>query len=275
MKQRFSVRIHPAGIAVMIAAVLFADSHTVLAAISALILHEAAHLIAMLLLGMNGCMVEITPFGGMLDAKRFELNPPWKQALAAISGIAASALAAYFSFAHLPDTMLLNSFFRANFSLAFLNALPLWPLDGARVIAALAVYIGLECNVKKLLSWLTIVAGTGLMLLGLYGVWKGIVNLSLLVIGPYLCYAARADMVSGTLRRLEGAKGKLAGNALIPVSVWATAKEGIEERFAVQLSREGLGRYQIVIAIDPASGRIQKFWTEQEMLNHLLENGRN
>jgi len=275
MKRRFSVKIHPVGLALFAAAFLFADSHLALAALAALFLHEGAHLVAMLLCGMKGFTVEITPFGGMMDAQRFEAYPPWKQMAASGAGVAASALAAYLCMRWLPYTLFTEAFFQANCSLAFLNALPLWPLDGARVITALAAYVGVEHSVKKLLSCLTAALGVFFVLLGLYGVWKGIVNPSLLAAGPYLCYAARAETVSAKVRRLGGIERKLSNEAVLPVALWAGSEESISEQFAARLGRSGENRYQVMIAVDPSSGKIQKWWTEQEMLNHLMMNGRN
>ena len=105
MKKRCTVKIHPAGLALFGAAFLFADSHFVLAAISALLLHEAAHVLAMQLCGMHGCMVEITPFGGMIDAKKFETFPPYKQALVSAAGVAASAAMTFLCMRFLPHTL--------------------------------------------------------------------------------------------------------------------------------------------------------------------------
>ena len=275
MKKRFALKIHPAGLLLFAFYFLFADSHMAVAAAAALVLHEGAHVLTMKLFRMNGCLIEVTPFGGMIDARKLQDYAPWKQAAAAAAGVIASIIAACVSNGYQQTNLFMHSFYQANLSLVLINALPLWPLDGARVITALAMYTGMERGIKKLFSMLTIAAGISFVALGLYGTWKGIINPSLLAAGPYLCYAARAEMVSTRVRNLDGAKQKFSNNSLMPVEIWAAEGEKITEYIAPVLSRIDENRYQLLLSIDPTSGAVQKCWTEQEILNYLLSDGRN
>lgn len=242
----------------------------VLGAACALALHEGGHLLAMKLCGMQECTVELTPFGGMMDERRFESYSFWKQIIGAGSGVAASALGAYGCMIFPVQNGFINAFFRCNLSLAFLNALPLWPLDGARVMTALASCAGFEYAAKKLFIYLTMITGATFVLMGLYGIWKGMLNISLLAAGPYLCYAAKAEKVSSKVRRFESMANRLSGKEAVPVSLWAGNEKEISDRFAAQLGRSAEGKYQVLLAIDPSSGKIQKCWTEQEMMHYLM-----
>ncbi len=270
--KRISIKIHPASLVLLAAVFLFADSHLALAALLALTLHEGAHLLAFVLCKIEGCRIEITPFGGMMDARTFERHPPWKQMLVSASGVCASGFAAWFCWYWLPDTLFIQRFFQVNLSLVFLNILPLWPLDGARVITAAAAYLKIDRPVKRLLAFLSVVFGMLVVIIGLYGVWRGIVNPTLLAAGPYLCYASRLEMATARVRRLGSVEHKLSGGELLPVSIWVGNEENLPEQFVSRLSQGGENNYQILIAVNPNNGNIQKWWTEQEMLHYLLSN---
>ena len=275
MKHFFRIKIHPAGTVLFAAAFLFMPSHRALASLAALALHEGVHFAVMMICGMKTCTVELTPFGGMIDERRFDSYNPWKRMFSSGAGIVASAVLTYacisgfFSY-----TSFAEAFLDANASLTIVNALPLWPLDGARMAVAAASLAGVESSVKCWLSRLTILAGFGLLALGVYGVWNGIVNPTLLVAGPYLWYAARAENVAGKIRRIDEIDRKLCENRLFPVSIWAGSAENIAGHFPVTLGRSENNHFQLLLAIDPATGQIQKSWTEKEMLNVLIEDTR-
>ena len=275
MKNKVSFKIHPASAALLAGVFLFADSRLAIAAMLALALHEGAHVLVLGLCGLEGCRVEITPFGGMLDERAFENYPPWKQAAAAGAGVVISGLAAWSCWYWFDHTLFIQRFFQANLSLAFLNLLPLWPLDGARIIAALAAYLGIEHGVKKALSFLSAAAGIVLALLGLYGVWNGMVNPTLLAAGPYLCYASRSERVASSVRRFGNMERKLTTGKALQVSLAACGEKQLRDQFAARLARGGENTYQVLITVDPVNGRIRKWWTEHEMLNHLLSQDKN
>ncbi len=273
MNSRIRIRVHPAGLVLFIAVFLFADSHLAIAALLALAVHESAHLLVMAACGMRGCLVEITPFGGMMDAKQFEKQAIWKQLVVACAGVAASAISAWIcTFLH--GTLFVQRFFQANLSLAIFNALPLWPLDGARAIAALGACLGIEPFVKKTLSWFSMVSGIFLVVIGLIGVWNGMFNLSLLAAGPYLCYASRAERVTSRVRHLGCIERKLSDNEVVPVTLWAGNTENAYEQFIRRVANGHENRYQVFLSINPSTGTIQKWYTEQEMLKQKLEQDR-
>ena len=270
MKKQLVLKIHPAGMVVFAAAFLFCDSHLVLACVIALLLHEGAHLLVMRLCGMRACTVELTPFGGMADPKAFDTFKPWKRAVSAAAGAAASGCAAYACMCFAPKTPFWHACFQANLSLAMLNSLPAWPLDGARVLAAAASSFGCEQTVKKLLSAVTVLLGLSLTALGLAGVWKGFINPSLLVAGPYLCYAAKAEKLSEKVRLLDSADQKLQTSGIMPVKLLAGGAEITAENASILLGRMPPDRYHLLVRIDPSSGKIEKWWTETELLKNSL-----
>ena len=274
MKRKdISIKIHPAGAFLLAAAVLLLDARKVLAAMLALLMHEGAHLSAMLFCGIKKCSIEITPFGGMADVSGLEVYPAWKQMLCAAAGVVESAVMAGLCLCFAPRTIFWHAFFDAHFSLALINLMPAWPLDGARVITAIASVAGMEGGVKKILSHLTYAIGTGFVGLGLYGIWRGVFNPSLLVAGPYLCYAAYAEDIASKVRRLEHAGNKLAHGSIIPVKLWAGSKvKAKRDAFAILLSKMEYGQYHLFVQLD--KGQITKVWTEEEMMNYVFDGGR-
>jgi len=269
-KIRFKWKIHPAGLAVFALAFFLLDSHMVIAASAALLLHEAAHMAAMLLCGAKECTIELTPFGGMADLRDFEAYSPIKQLIIAAAGVAASAACAAACLHFQKNFYFVKAFFQANASLAMLNILPCWPLDGARMIAAIASAGGYENQVRKVLSVLSRMLGVTFVLIALYGVWHGVVNLSLLVIGPYLWYAAQSERVAHRVYRFDQAEVKLNAAAVFPVNLWATGNDLSPEKLSVLLGKTGEKRYHIFIRIDRQTGRLLRCMTEDEILNQLL-----
>lgn len=272
MKRLVRFRIHPASAAVWLSAFLLADSHLVLAAMAALALHEAAHVLAMLLCGMRECTIELTPLGGMADVRAFDSCPCWKRILSAGAGVAGSALAAAACISYLPRTLFVQSFFMANISLALLNALPAWPLDGARVIAAFASCFSAERMIRRVLTWFTMALGCFFVMLGLCGVWNGIFNPGLLLMGPYLWYAARAENIFRTVRTLESNSSSWGRRWLMKAETWIAGEDCAEAAAASLLGKAEAQRYQLLLLIDPRNGFVTKCLTEQEMRKRLTGN---
>lgn len=269
--KRYQLTIHPASAVVAAAALVFIPSHEVLAVLCALALHEMGHMLALYLCGVRAWRFELTPFGGMADAKLFAKLHPLQQAICAISGVLVSLLGAWASAACCPRSPFARCFVQAQLSFAFTNILPVWPLDGARMLVALAACFGLEHGMRRLLAGCARVLGVAMIVLGLYAVWMGEGNLSLLLAGPYLCYAAREGTVAERVRMLCGARGeKLASGQILPVVTYVcqTGKEtyatlGILGR----LSNE---RYHVLMSIDHR-GKLRSIQTEDELLDETLQ----
>lgn len=268
--KRFFIRVHPAGAVMFALALLFLPSYEVLAAVVALIWHEAAHVLAMRLCGIAQCVVELTPFGGMADADSFEKLPPARQALCAAAGVIASGAGALCLQDCNIEAPFLQAVWNAHLSLALINCLPVWPLDGARVWMALGVRLGCENSMRRFLAILTRILGVLLAGLGLYGAWMGHINPSLLVAGPYLCYAASFTTAADYLRRLRLSQQKLRRAQAWETRILSGCCEERNEMF-VKLSKQfSAGRYTLFCQLDPDSGRMIRTWTEKEMLDAVL-----
>ena len=267
MKRRFSISVHPAGVCLLACAFLFAPSAQVLAAALALLLHEIAHMAAMRLCGAGDCRVEITPFGGMADARAFEKMSCLRQAISAGAGVAMSAACAWMTRNAAGEFGL--CFHHASASLALLNSLPAWPLDGARILLALAGKLGCRNAACRIMTGVAGLLGLTMLGLGLLGAWYGVINPSLFLTGPYLWYAARQGNVADRLRRLGSTENKLASRAFLPVTLYA-AQGKVRSLFPAVLGRNEAERYVLLAEIEPQDGSLKRLWTEQEMKRTAL-----
>lgn len=270
MIKNLRMRIHPAGAVLMGAVFFFSPSYEVLAAMLALFLHEGGHLAALKLCGIRNCAVELTPFGGMADCRSFERLSPFKQALCAAAGPAVSAIgfAACRTFA--AENSFVNAFQTAHLSLLLVNCLPVWPLDGARILIAFASLIGKERMFQRVLSLLAWGVGFLMTGLGLYGAWEGWINPSLLFCGPYLCYASAWGNVAHRVQGIEEIRSRWEAADELPVRAVACEMNRKRELLPRLLGRTEGGKYQIILLIDSHTGRIVETVTEQQALEDIV-----
>ena len=268
-QKRFSLRIHPAGMAVFCMALLFGESAEVLAVCAALLWHEAAHAAALFCCCRENCTIELTPFGGMADPKAFERMPPLRQAICAGAGVAGSLLGAWLGMDALPHTDFWNGLMRGHLSLAFVNFLPAWPLDGARVLLAIAACFGREQKMRRVLCACSWVLAAGMVLAALWGAYHGMLNASLLVAGPYLCYAACQGQAAYSVRQLQTLHAKMKDAKILPVQVSASASSDIHRQFSSMVAKWPQNHYQLLFHLDD-DGHVQRIWTEKEMLEEVL-----
>lgn len=266
---RFSV--HPAGFIGLAAAFLFLPSRTVLAATAALLLHEAGHMAALLLCGVRSWHFELTPFGGMADARTFDSLSPFGQVCSAGAGILVSLLGALGCMGLKLMHPFWYSFIQFQLSLAFVNCLPVWPLDGSRVLIAAASVFGKEETMKRALAIAAKGMGICFVLLGLWGVWHGECNWSLLASGPYLWYASQKGRVSENVRRMALAQnGKGSRKCILPLTAYACTEQADVRAFAYMLGRFSAERYHLLLQLNDM-GQISRILTEDELSRLVFE----
>lgn len=276
-RRAYSLRVHPAGLAALLLALLFGRADVALAACVALLCHEGAHVLCMLACGVKRCEVELTPFGGMADADGFERLPYLKQLCVALSGVAASALLGWLCLRFAPIAPFWWALANLNLSLALINCLPLWPLDGARAVMAVATKLGFAPVALRAMRALAILCAALLVALGLYGAWLGHVNLSLLMIGPYLAYASRQSAAGGALgmlRRVDEASSKLRAGSTLPARALVCQGEPDASTLARLFRRMPEGRYHMLYVLD-GGGRVVQTFTERQLAERLLEGSQN
>ncbi len=268
---KIDVHIHPAGIASLVLMVLFMPIEAVLAGMAAVLLHEGGHLLAMKCCGVRHCFVEWTPLGFLAQVNLFSALQPLRQAIIASAGPVTSGIGMLICLLARPTSGWGYSLFIANLSLLVLNSLPLLPLDGARLLLAVASVFGMERSLQKALLYISY--GTSLLLaaLGIWGAANGVLNPLLLAIGPYLAYAAKRsthDLQMENVRLLHQRK-TLRRKKIVPASVYVS--DGVPD--AMELLRllrdEPLRRYALLQIVHSHEKTEQ--WTEEQMIDRLFE----
>ena len=268
---RFRLRVHPAGGAALAAALLFVPGGKALATLAALLLHEGCHLLTMALCGVKRVDVELTPFGGVADVPGYDRLSCPKQAAIALSGVAGSALLAALWAG--PESGFVRCFRNANLAFAFLNCLPLWPLDGARALSALARGLGKERAAARLMLWLSYAAAALLLALGVYGAWRGHVNPSLFVLAPYLAYAAYESALCQRIRGMESALMRNAARKagqITPVQSYACTGKPAVPGLAGLMRAACEKRDVMLFILDSTDGSVQKVMSQAEIGRTLL-----
>lgn len=272
--KRCQLYVHPAGAVAAAASLLFLPSRTVLSAALALMLHEAGHMAALWLCGVRAWRFELTPFGGMADVKAYNQLRPLCQAAAAAAGVAVSLAGALLCMLMLHPHPLICELTRAQLSLAFVNCLPAWPLDGARVLVAMAACFGAESGMRRALAWMARCIGAAFAALGLWGAWMGECSWPLLLAGPYLWYAAREGSTAEQVRRLACMqKRKLAKNAVMPLSAYACTAETAAHVLGNLLSRFSSERYHLLVQLGE-DGKVKQVLTEEEVIRQVFTNNK-
>lgn len=271
-RRRFTIRAHPAGLALLLLALFFCESGAALAAALALVTHEAAHMLAMLMCGVKSCEVELTPFGGVADVAGYEALSPLRQLAVALSGVTASLISGLLCLRLAPVTPFWGMLWRFNLSLALVNCLPVWPLDGARAVMAAASRLGLAPLALRVMRALAYALSLALVALGVWGASVGQLNLSLILAGPYLCYAAGESALSGGMRltrRMEAAGESLKRGAVLPARVLICGSRPDALGITRIIGRAPSQSYCLLCVASP-DGDITETLTEKRMSDMIL-----
>ena len=152
------------------------------AVLSSVILHEMGHLFSALLLGKHLRGIKIMPTG--INLSLSAASSYAEEFLIAAAGPLMNLL--YAAFAVCFPIALATAVRETSFVLAFLNLLPLFPLDGGRMfVAALSFFFGAEIG-EKISSFFSLLFLSFLWILSLYIFFYSGVNFMLLLFCAYL-----------------------------------------------------------------------------------------
>lgn len=188
------VRIHPLALIGALYFLAFGNGEMVLCGFAALLLHEVAHVATAKAFRFTVPEMEITPFGGVAKIEDLQQATPVQQFFIAVAGPFANwvccLICAWFVQMQWANPYTLQHFVHWNMLLLCFNLIPVLPLDGGRIAQALlSPLIGWE-RAAKALSFAGILLGLALVGLSIFGALNGVANLSLMIAGCYLMYAA-------------------------------------------------------------------------------------
>lgn len=242
--------------------------------VASLLVHEMAHTLVALLLGVKVRDIEILPFGGQARIEDFTGLEPDVEIYIALAGPLVSLFLAalcYFIFPW-PNQQMVSFLIRLNLCLGAFNLLPALPLDGGRILrAALSPSRGFKKATRQA-ALMGQMLGTVLTGAGIYLCFRNWPGINLIVIGIFLFWAARREKLYlsyAFMRFLINKKAELARMGLL------TAHQVVahpQTRIARILDQAQPTHYLLIAIIDPADN-IVGIVGEARLIEILLEKG--
>ena len=235
------------------------------------LLHETAHILTALGFGYHPLMIELFPFGGVAKLDYALFNDPVAEGVTALAGPFESIILALVSkvFApYLQIPKISNELLMINIGLALFNILPLFPLDGGRMIRSLLAgklgYKPATSLVTGLTRWVIIVTGFPLTYLTL----RGVVSLHFPFLLLFLFVAAREDNFFYSYLAQKNKKASfMEEKGLITSKVWMVDPGRKIGEILPFLSGKN---YHLFILTDK-SGKIVGEVTEEELFRRIKQ----
>ncbi len=269
------LKIHPAFPVLCAALLTTGQGALLLTMLLVLAMHEMGHVLAALALGVRVSAIEVTPFGGAARLEGWRQLPAWQAALIALAGPLANLLLAmaaifgtHYGLFSVEEAAL---FVRCNLTLMLFNLLPVLPMDGGRLCCAcLGAWIG-EQRALRVFSGLGIVLGLCVLALGAWGATQGMLNLTLLLAGSYLVYAALCERNTPAytqLHRSMSNRTHLQERGALPARHWVVRDDLPIERLANRLSANCVHDFEVVDASMRRVGRLDESALLRGLLDH-------
>lgn len=186
---------------------------------ASLFIHEMAHTVVALMMGIKVSDIEIFPFGGQARIEDFSGLEPDIEIYVALAGpLVSVSLAALSYFLSVWPGAETEFFFKLNLGLGCFNLLPALPLDGGRILrAATSTAMGFKRATRQA-AILGQVIGIALIGAGAYFSYRNISGVNLIIIGIFLVWAAHREkqyLAYAFMRFLINKKAELARAGLL------------------------------------------------------------
>ncbi len=242
--------------------------------IPAMIVHEWAHVLASVALGMTFTEMELFPFGCAAKLECFAVSRVKEIMVAAAGPMANMALACaiFFVDKYAISIAVADRLIAANLALAAVNMLPALPLDGGRITRAVfASFMGYKRATKLMavggIFFAAVIAGAG--------VWAALqqtLNPSFFIMGFFLCLAAIKELKSAPytlIRDFSGKRQALEKRRTMHINRFAAMRtqplKDIMREFEA-------GKYNIVTVLDKDMGVLGEL-NEREVLDGMMNKG--
>ncbi|MCL6634984.1 MAG: M50 family metallopeptidase [Peptococcaceae bacterium] len=247
-----------------------------LLAFGIVLVHELAHVYAARRLGISVSGVELLPFGGVSRMGSEVMYEPSREVMVAAAGPAANLLLAgaglFLKSRGIWDEELVSFFLQCNLMVAAFNLLPAIPLDGGRVYRSyLAKRIGFQMATYRAARWGQF-WGAAIILGGLFGLFRQISGLDVIVTGLFLFYAATREKSMARyhfIRHLALKKEELTAHGVLPGEPLAALESArLGEVIRVFLPQ----RFHLVLLFDRGL-QYRGMVTEAQIVDALLTEG--
>jgi len=167
-KQRIKISVHP--LTWILAAISFLTGQFLPFFILILIImiHEFGHLAAALWFKWEIKSITLLPFGGKLEVNGILDRPIKEELIVVISGPIQHLFLGFICICFFQEWTYYSLFMMLNFQLLCFNLLPIWPLDGGRLLfLALAHFTSFRSAIKQSL----LISGVGVGIAFIYSFW--------------------------------------------------------------------------------------------------------
>ncbi|MFJ8237300.1 site-2 protease family protein [Ureibacillus sp. NPDC094379] len=127
--------IHPLFLPILFSMVMYGNISYYALILSSLIIHEVGHMIAAWMVKVKVERCVIMPYGGEIELVGGQSLSPKKQLIIALGGPIATLLC--IAITPLLDPLFADPFLKIQLTLLAINLVPIWPLDGGRVVLSL------------------------------------------------------------------------------------------------------------------------------------------
>lgn len=266
------IRIHPLFLLTLFISGVTGKYLSMILVFLSVLLHELAHILTAFGFGYRATAVELFPFGGVARMDYSLFNDPRAEAVTALAGpvqsgvlaLLAKAMQGWFGYPPVCGELL-----RINLGLAFFNLLPLFPLDGGRVLRAfLATARGYTVATRQAVRLTKYTVAVGIPFSFILA-QKTPVPFYLPFLLVFLYMAARKENLFYAYWRQKDRKLQLLKEkGLLPARVWLIdAKRRPGEVLPFLLGKD----YHLFLLRD-RKGRIFGFFKEEELSSLSGEN---
>lgn len=233
-------------------------------------LHEITHIIVAKKFGIKCKKVFVTPIGQIAILDKLERLSKNKKIIIACSGIVLNLIFAFiFSFFTSDKMQLIKNI---NLSIAFFNILPIYPLDGGRI---LQYYLGSKIGdlkasyvIKKISTVISLI----LFLLGFLQIIFIPYNISLFCLGLYFIKINKNEYIKFTFEFYRNIidKREFEKDRIMEIRKILVNKETLNKDIILKLSQD----YNTIIYVSENGDIITKIW-EKDFINYIEKNGLN
>lgn len=218
-------------------------------------IHEFAHLVVAYIIGLKAECITFSPFGVNLKLKNKIINSLSEEIILYGSGPLINGILALISI-HCNNII----FYRLNIALFIMNLLPIIPLDGGMITLRLLSCRYGKKTAKKVLTAFSVISGTGMLLLSVYLMIIGKINISMFVISIFL--------IGNILT------GKEKYNTDLIISLTANQKHSNKAKITVinndcpivETIKELSPSYTVFAILTDNEGKIDKILSEREII---------